>query len=638
LPPLPDQEGLQEIEPRVGPHTYLARYARGAGQGSKQQARQLEIERLDFLASVELLEARDTVLNRGFVDTDIRAREYRLTVAGWLAGIGECLHLGRIELLRALDYTESAPGPNGFRTLKVRTLVGVRYPPEWARSDEARRLFPAVKQHHEGVMREETLYRDPQGRIDTSSTYIGSLKHLHSEEQVRAREALDARLTVEVANKILASLPLGTKNADGHGAPAPCLDLFPGHRPQSPSLFTRADNGVFTVQIPGTMSGSGVDRAVAHAQVRAMRLADAGLAALETPRDADGRSLRLRLSPQFDALFLKHGACLPLGATVVELVGIGTSAAQEARTRPRIYARAQVTKRADWTRSTPAFLWLPDLANMLQSGILFEVDVYLSQTDWKVERVSALAPSWILPRLDAIGESRSWHAGYLRQKGVSAAIPSTRTHALHVLAAHEGTRREGSDAREIEVDVQPMARPAILVLSAYGPIEWRFRVAPNARIGAVLAFGYHPQSVSGLPANVPLVSAAHSDGMTSGPTTLGRVRPQDVSLKKGGPGVDVTFGPGGPKVEAADRQVIDRGVQGRLVTPDGILITEQGKGHYEVRSLNSAASDDVVSAETVARMRELFGVAPATVNYSYTGSRFVVDGRTTLPMEASDGR
>jgi hypothetical protein len=136
-----------------------------------------------------------------------------------------------------------------------------------------------------------------------------------------------------------------------------------------PSSFARAADGRFTLQPPKALSGSGADYAKLHAQLRAIRLADAGLASLESTRDGDGAALKLRLTPQIDELFAKHGSCLPVGETKVELVGIGTSAGERPTARPRIYARNHVIKPAAWTRNTPALQWLPELTALLQSGV-----------------------------------------------------------------------------------------------------------------------------------------------------------------------------------------------------------------------------------------------------------------------------
>jgi hypothetical protein len=634
LPYPAEQDGYQEVESGVAPNTWVARFATRLGEKAKAEQRRQEIERLDFLASIGFLEAKDAVISRGFIETGLPAREYRLTVNGWLAGLGGCLFAGKVELLRALDYTESPPAPNGYRTIKVRTLVGVRNPPEWARSEAARRLFPALRQIREGAQRERTLYRDPQGRIDTADTYIGSLKHMQSEEQTAARQRITASLTIDGANRILESLPVKPGRSERQALPQACFELFPSHHAQAPSLFVRAADGAFALQVPKTMSGSGVEHALLFAQARAQRLADAGLARLESASDAAAAQLRIRLTPQIEALVAQHGTCLPAGESRIELMGIGHN--MERFPRPRIYGRAQVVSQAPWTRSTPAFLWLPELHALLTSGVFFDVDVYQGPAGWQVERVRSFAPSWTLPRLDAIGYSPGWKGGYLRQKGVSASMPSVKTHALHVVSAYEGTPGAGPGSpKEIEVDVRPMQRPAIIVLAGHVPTRWRLRVAPGARIGAVLAFGYEPQTIEGLPEHVPLVSAASILRWPLTQTALGRIQPLRLSSSSPGAGSTVVIlGKDGPVTTSPGATVVQRAPNEHIVVPHGVQITQKGAGEFQVKEFESVTASDPPSPEALAQIRALFGVAPATVGFRYTGSRFVVDGREGAVMDA----
>ena len=629
LPYPGEQEGYQEVESRIAPNTWIARFATRVGEKHKAEQRRQEIERLDFLASVGFLEARDAVLSRGFIETSIPAREYRLTTSGWLAGLGGCLYVGRVELLRALDYTESAPEPNGYRTIKVRALMGVKYPPEWARSDTARRLFPVLRQQHEGVQQEHTLYRDPQGRVDTGNTYLGSLKHMYSDEQRRARETTTASLTVDAANKILSALPVKAGRDERQALPHACFELLPGHHLRVPSIFARAADGSYTLQMPKTMSGSGADHVMLFAQARAQRLVDAGLATLDSPRDAGAEHLKLRFAPQIEALVAKHGTCLPLGESKIELIGIGHNTEHGRAFRPRIYGRVQIVTRDSWTRSTPAFMWLPELASLLQNGVFFEVDVYPLAGEWKVEGVRSFAPFWALPRLDAIGHSPGWRAGYLRQKGVSASAPSVQNHALHVAYAYEGTLSAGAGSpKVIEVDIRPMQRPAIIVLSAHAPTQWRVRVAPGVRVGAVFAFGSEPQTVTGLPDHVPFVSASTVLGSTATQTMLGRIQPLQPSTSSPAVGATViTLGRDGPTTTSPGATLVQRGPKEHIVVPHGVQITQKGPGEFQIKEFESATANEPPSPELLNQIRELFGIAPATVSFRYVGSRFVVDGR-----------
>lgn len=52
-------------------------------------------------------------------------------------------------------------------------------------------------------------------------------------------------------------------------------------------------------------------------------------------------------------------------------------------------------------------------------------------------------------------------------------------------------------AGPIDVTVMRTSYPVVLVLTSYEPVNWRIQLAPGARLGAVLLFGYYESSVVG---------------------------------------------------------------------------------------------------------------------------------------------
>jgi hypothetical protein len=48
--------------------------------------------------------------------------------------------------------------------------------------------------------------------------------------------------------------------------------------------------------------------------------------------------------------------------------------------------------------------------------------------------------------------------------------------------------------------------PHVLVLSSYEPTKWTIDAAPGARLERIILNGYHPQTVDGVPAGVPVVN------------------------------------------------------------------------------------------------------------------------------------
>jgi RNA polymerase sigma factor (sigma-70 family) len=64
---------------------------------------------------------------------------------------------------------------------------------------------------------------------------------------------------------------------------------------------------------------------------------------------------------------------------------------------------------------------------------------------------------------------------------------------LHVV----GSSAPKDDAKPVEVEVRSMAKPVVLVLSAYSETVWQVKPAAGARIAAVIVAGYYAQEVDG---------------------------------------------------------------------------------------------------------------------------------------------
>ena len=73
---------------------------------------------------------------------------------------------------------------------------------------------------------------------------------------------------------------------------------------------------------------------------------------------------------------------------------------------------------------------------------------------------------------------------------------------LHVVGIYhpDGQNRGG----KVDVMVQATAKPVVLVLTSYYPAVWNIKLAPGARIKAVILGSRSPQEVDGLLANVPV--------------------------------------------------------------------------------------------------------------------------------------
>lgn len=77
--------------------------------------------------------------------------------------------------------------------------------------------------------------------------------------------------------------------------------------------------------------------------------------------------------------------------------------------------------------------------------------------------------------------------------------------ALHAIGVYEGQLAEGADAgREVVVNVTDDTRPLVLALMAYEKTLWKISLKEGVRLNKVILAGYHAQSVTGLPTDVPV--------------------------------------------------------------------------------------------------------------------------------------
>ncbi|MFH1723856.1 MAG: HEAT repeat domain-containing protein [Elusimicrobiota bacterium] len=91
-------------------------------------------------------------------------------------------------------------------------------------------------------------------------------------------------------------------------------------------------------------------------------------------------------------------------------------------------------------------------------------------------------------------------------------------HEMHVIGVYEGSfppqsGKQGPDAAKsaVRVLVFKTRRPAIIVVSANKPVLWNFTVNQDADIELVVLQGRHPQSVQGLPADVPVLRRSYEE-------------------------------------------------------------------------------------------------------------------------------
>ena len=79
---------------------------------------------------------------------------------------------------------------------------------------------------------------------------------------------------------------------------------------------------------------------------------------------------------------------------------------------------------------------------------------------------------------------------------------------VHVIGIYESKSGGGKQGR-VDVEIRPTPKPVLLVMTSYFPVEWNVKLADGARLAQVIASGYNPQEVVGIPANVPIINRSY---------------------------------------------------------------------------------------------------------------------------------
>jgi hypothetical protein len=77
---------------------------------------------------------------------------------------------------------------------------------------------------------------------------------------------------------------------------------------------------------------------------------------------------------------------------------------------------------------------------------------------------------------------------------------------LHVV----GLYQPSGHGSTVDVEVRPADKPIVLALTAYMEVRWNVKIAPGARVKAVILGGWFEQDLEGVPAGIPVVYRAGS--------------------------------------------------------------------------------------------------------------------------------
>ena len=90
--------------------------------------------------------------------------------------------------------------------------------------------------------------------------------------------------------------------------------------------------------------------------------------------------------------------------------------------------------------------------------------------------------------------------------------PTSKEAEVHVVGLHKGAKIGNAKTGAATVEVTYTGKPIILALCAYDPVQWTVELAKGAQVKYVIVSGYHDQSVTGLPKDVPISYRVHDQG------------------------------------------------------------------------------------------------------------------------------
>lgn len=547
------------------------------------------VERLDYLVQVGFLEKRNGMRTFGPIATG-PVWEYRPTYIGWAYTqnqeqhrVGPCFYVGFESLLRITGSSESGKGADGYSQLAIHYVIGVSNLEEWARSPRAQSLFPGIQDLQRGRPVVMQLVRAPNGRIKTSKE---AHFHLDDPEATRPSDARPSPPDFKIVQFALERAALGQPGRYRFPPlPLPCFPLMdssmaslwksqehkasfkavvrydpatPSNRPSpaapQPSLAANSPAvhaNVGLPQLPAEISvrsgapaqaGSGIGPINTFSHSRLVQLERAGLIVISN--DARRRELTISPAKSISGTSARDGNCLDLGEVRVEaipgpLIWQGGSFSFK--------ARYVVVRPAAWIQAVKRGRLPGDLVAVLQHGQPFTASLSNPPGGWYAYLRTDDRPRPTSATLNGIGIASVWHVSTSRSiaqtsqedfdayvislyGGIKPEVESVDAYGRAITKATKAPDTRGSTS--VNVEVLQGGKPVVLVLSGYEPIEWRIKLHPSARVRAVLATGYHAQSVVGLPQDIPLVNAHEEDGLDApgGSRTVGSRNVEALSV------------------------------------------------------------------------------------------------------------
>jgi RNA polymerase sigma factor (sigma-70 family) len=103
-------------------------------------------------------------------------------------------------------------------------------------------------------------------------------------------------------------------------------------------------------------------------------------------------------------------------------------------------------------------------------------------------------------------QSESAEVGPAKLDQVEATAAETKIVGaeMHVIGLNGPKGLHGNNKR-VDVEVRPIAKPVVLVLTSFLTVDWHLRLAPGVRIRQIILGGAYEQTIEGVPAGVPVI-------------------------------------------------------------------------------------------------------------------------------------
>lgn len=190
---------------------------------------------------------------------------------------------------------------------------------------------------------------------------------------------------------------------------------------------------------------------------------------------------------------------------VLEMRAPMDAATPSARAKYLYDAKAGSLALVEGVDAQQALRYLPGVGRLARVGeptVWLVEDVKTAEPRALADQVSAWLDAVNQAKLNrALAEEQRMAASPALQAGspLAATLRDAQVEGIGIYEAREKAARPGQarSVGRVSVNVRRTARPLVLVLTAYEPVEWNLRLEPGARLGAVLVGGYYDATVTG---------------------------------------------------------------------------------------------------------------------------------------------